>query len=322
MTPEQLAVARGRAYQLFAMLCRQGVTEASLPLVQVVPELASALPDAFDPDEAAAAHHQLFGLNVLAYEAVFLDPDGLLEGPVTEAVGASYRRGGRRNPDPSSSLDALDAELAYLAFLCGAEADALRDGLPDAAHRAAALQTAFLREHLLRWLPAAAIAVARQGDAFYTAVVGLLLGLVDSHVDALSPAPVTPLPATTDLLSDEKTGLRDLAAYLTSPSFSGAFLSRDAVAALARRQNLPRGFAGRSQMLVNAWRAAASFDAVQPFVAALRALFQAWESDYVALATAHPALAPAVAPWRARVAETEALLAVLARRIETEGLAD
>ena len=65
--------------------------------------------------------------------------------------------------------------------MSGAEADAWEDDLPDVAQRMSALQRDFLGQHLLRWLPPLALAIRRQGQAFYTALVELTVATVAAH---------------------------------------------------------------------------------------------------------------------------------------------
>ena len=83
MTPSELAQARHNAYQLFAQLFLHGVTEPLLPYIAGVPELREVLTEPVVLDNEAAEHHRLFSLNLFPYESVFLDPEGLLEGPIT-----------------------------------------------------------------------------------------------------------------------------------------------------------------------------------------------------------------------------------------------
>ncbi len=309
--PHLLALARGRAYRLFAGLCRQGPTLADLAALRAVPELATHLPEPFDPDEAAAAHHRLFVLNGLPYEAVFLDPAGLLEGPVTAAVADSYRRAGWTAPRDASA-DALAHELAFLAFLCGAESDARRDGESAAAERARELQATFLARHLLPWLPPLALVLRDEGDPFYAALAELLLALAADHAEALArPAAAFALPAPPDLLADDEAGLRQVAAFLATPPWSGLFVSRGALARIGRQRRLPGGFAGREQRLLNLWRAAAAYDAVDTLLGDLIALAQAWAMGAAGIAAAHPPLAPFAAPWAARATATADLLAAM-----------
>ncbi len=175
------ALGRSRAYGVFAALYRSGVTADLLPIVSAIPELAAHLPQPFDAAEAAAAHQALFGFNVFPYQSVFLDESGLLGGAESERVRGAYRAAGFLPGATADDPDHLAHELSLLAFLCGAEADAIADGVAGMAAAARAQQAAFLRDYLLWWLPLFVPAVARQGDGFYAALAGLTWALVIDH---------------------------------------------------------------------------------------------------------------------------------------------
>ena len=120
----------------------QGLTAVSLPYLQTIPDVAAVLPADFDEDQAAADHYQLFGFNVFPYQSIFLDPAGLLGGSITDEVVRSYSQAGLSvgpagNQATDESPDHLGYELRLMAFLCAAEADAWRDGLPAEAGRMA-----------------------------------------------------------------------------------------------------------------------------------------------------------------------------------------
>jgi putative dimethyl sulfoxide reductase chaperone len=288
-------------------------------VVATLPALASSLPPAFDADEAAAGHHLLFGLNVFPYEALFRDQSGLLGGAVSEAVAASYRQAGYAPATAASSPDHAGYELGLLAFLCGAEADAVRDGLRATVERVQGLQRDFLGQHLLAWLPPLAVAIREQDGArsayhpFYAALAELALALVDEHVTVLGGLPAHwALPPAPPLLASEKTGLKQIAAYLLAPGYSGLYLSRDAIGELARALDLPHGFGGRQQMMANLLRAAAQYGQMAPLVAQLRQVSGRWQGSYRSLAGT--ALAPYAAAWEERVALTRQLLAEIGRR--------
>lgn len=276
--------------------------------MEALPQLAASLPAAFDADEAAADHHQLFVLNVYPYEAIFRDGGGLLGGPVAETVAARYRQAGYAPDTAASSPDHAGYELGFLAFLCGAEADALRDGLPAVVERVRGLQRNFLGQHLLAWLAPLVVTIRQQGHLFYTALGDLTLALADEHSTALGGMPEAwTLPAAPPLLEQEKTGLKQIAGYLLAPVNSGLYLSRDDISALGRAVALPRGFGGRQQMLANLLRAAAQYEMVGTLVGELQRIAGRWQAAYQTLAST--ALAPYAAAWEERAGETRRLLA-------------
>jgi TorA maturation chaperone TorD len=175
LPPEQQALALHRSFALLAPLYREGLTAVSWPLLQQLPGLAERLPPAFDPDAAAAVHYRLFHFNLFPYESFFLDESGLLGGERTAAVTTFYQQAGF-SPQTAVAADHISQQLALLAFLCGAEADAVTDGLPAQVERVRRLRQHFYRSHLLRWLP-----------PFLTATTELVSG------PFTAPTPASPL---------------------------------------------------------------------------------------------------------------------------------
>lgn len=308
-----LSQSRSRAYTLLSRLFLQGLTEGALPYALTIPELASAIPEPFDADEAAADHQHLFGFNVFPYQSIFLDPAGLLGGGETERVVRFYRETGFPGDKAGESADHIGHELGLLAFLSGAEDDAREDDLPAVAERMAALQGNFLGRHLLRWLPPLALAIRRQGRSFYTALVNLTVATVAAHWSSLdrdADAEVA-LPAAPELLGDERTGLREIVAYLLAPAYSGIYLSRDDIGRLGQKQELPRGFGRRQDMLLNLMRSAANYEALEPLLSSLQSLAGEWEIAYRDLA-ARPKPLPYTSQWASRAAGTVKLLSEIA----------
>jgi TorA maturation chaperone TorD/predicted transcriptional regulator len=282
-----------------------------------VPALAGHLPSPFDADEAAADHQHLFGFNVFAHEAIFRAEDGLLGGLAGEAVVASYRQAGYTPEIAASSADHLGHELGLLAFLCGAEADAWQDGVPAAVRRTRILQRDFLHTHLLPWLPPLALALGRQSNAFYAAVAKLTLALAADHATALGGLPVGwALPALPPR-DEAQTGLREIARLLLAPVSSGLYLSRDDIGALAQALQLPRGFGGREQMLVNLLRAAAQYEVLDDLLRRLEQVVEAWRRDYRTMV--EPALAPYAAAWEQRAAATAGFLREMGAQAGRDG---
>jgi len=303
LTHAQVALARHHSYALFSQLFLEGITPALMPAIQAVPELAAALPVSFNFDEAAAEYHHLFSFNLFPYESIFLGTDGLLGGPVTNRVLASYRQMGYEANPAASSPDHISCQLDALAFLCLAEADAWEDGLPVVALRMRGLQQTFLQEHLLRWLLPFVLAVQQQERPFYSALANLTLKFVAAHAITGGPhdTHIPPLPDPPSLLDDEQTGLRDIAAYLTTPPYSGLYLGRDDVGRLARQLDLPRGFGGRHQLMLNALRTAVQYDSFSRLISKLRDLFTDWDAGYDRYSVDFLVLAPFARAWQAHV---------------------
>ena len=316
-TAYETALARSRAYALLSHLYLRGLTPDVLPQVATIDEFRAALPAPYEPDLAAAAYTQLFGFNVFPYQSVFLDPACLLGGAEGNRVARCYAEAGYPVDAATSEPDHIGHELGLLAFLCGAEADALEDGQTHAAQYTRRLQQAFLDEHLLWWLPVFVQAVRSQQDVFYAAVAEMTQALVVAHRleidDGRSPGAPLPslrLPVCPDPLDAPDAGLQDIAAFLATPACAGVYLSRDDIARLSRACALPRGFGARRQMLTNLLRAAAEFDSVGAATNALLALTDEYAAAYARFAARGAVFALIGQAWHARA---EALQTVLAR---------
>lgn len=282
-----------------------------------VPELEPYLASPFDADVAAADHHHLFGFNVFPFEAIFRAQDGLLGGAVSEAVAESYRRAGYAPELAASSADHVGYELELMAFLCGAEADAWQDGVQAAVQRAQALQRDFLHAHLLPWLPPLALALRRQGNAFYAAVADLTLALAADHATALGGLPGAWALPDLPPQDEAQTGLREIAQMLLAPVSSGLYLSRDDLGALAQALRLPRGFGGREQMLVNLLRAAAQYDTLDALIERLEQVIEEWRRHYRTMID--PAIVPYALAWEARAAATAGFLRQMGAQAGSDG---
>jgi TorA maturation chaperone TorD len=317
----QLALARSRAYGLLSQLYLAGVTAQNLAQVQAASELASQLASPFDADEAAADHHTLFSFNVHPYQSYFLDPAGLLGGPVTESVAQTYHSLGFEADLSGQSADHIGLELGFLAFLCVAEAEALADERPQMADQLTSRQLAFMLDHLLPWIGPLTLAISQQGQRFYSALATVTLDLVQEHAAEVSTrlkrplAGETSLPQAPAILEDEATGLKEIAEFLLTPAYSGIYLSRDDIGRLARRHAVPRGFGDRRQLLHNLLRSAANYEALGDVIDNLEELTGRWLAGYDGM-IAQGEIGVFVAGWRARAGSTAAMLQRMRGRIE------
>lgn len=321
------AQARSLAYDLFARLLLKGPSSELMASMEAIPELLQALARTDDSGEvdyerAAAEHFHLFGFNVFPYQSMFLDTDGRLGGPQSEQALSYYRQAGfnlsPRTPAgrfaAGESPDHAGLELAFLSFLSGAEADALQDGERLHVLRIRDLQRGFLDLHLLPWLPALVQAIGQQGSPFYTTLAGLSLELVFEHRAALGDGlpvgrPAFALPHPPALLEDEKTGLKDIAAYLLTPAYSGLYLSREDIARLGRGRNLPRGFGARLQMLSNLLRSAVAYDLLPNLLEDISSLVGEWQAAYRSHLETGTPWAPFAAAWLDRLQATKEVVA-------------
>jgi putative dimethyl sulfoxide reductase chaperone len=305
------ARARARAYALLADLAARGVTEATREAAALSPAIAAALDRYDDPDGPAVDHQFVFGDNVYPIEGAFLDPDGQVGGAPADRLGGLYASCGF-HPDPRSEPpEHLANELRALAFLSAAEADALRDGEAAIAAVIAGHQRALLAQHLVRWVPALAIAVRRAGRSFPAALIDQIEDLLLLH-GAATPerdqARAWELAELPDLLGDPEVSLRRIAVVLATPARAGVFLSRADLAGIGRRLRLPRGFGSRVDLLENLLAAAGRFDAVEPLLAALAAVVSDTRDTLAQARYEDGAVSHLTAPWRTRCDETLALL--------------
>ncbi len=104
------------------------------------------------------------------YESMALH--GRLMSPAAYELVQLYRQYGL---EPNGELpDSASVELAFLAMLVEAEADALLAEEKNEAQRWRKIQRQFLNEHIMTWLPLVGRALARSGDPHIT-VLGHLL---------------------------------------------------------------------------------------------------------------------------------------------------
>lgn len=295
MSPHEQAVARSASYQLLGRLLREPLSAEIDPYLIAIPELK---PVYLCPDDAKAAYQQLFGFALFPHESIFRDSSGLVGGTVADEVARHYRECGFPWRDDT---DHISTELRLLGFLTAAEADAHADDLPIVAARMRQLQRDFLQSHLLQWLPPLIVAIQRHGDDFYRSVAELVWQLVVDHAEQLDATLTFSLPPTVPDLADADTALKTIGRYLTSPHESGWWLSGGEMGEIGRKLNLPRGFGGRIQTMMNLFRSATQYDGAYALLTALQAEAEAWQ-------VAYDALGLFTASWQTKMATTIALL--------------
>ena len=322
LAPVQVAQAHHRSYALLSELFLRGITKTTLPTVQAVFDLGEHLPDPIDIDALAADHYQLFGFNVFPFESIFLDGSGLLGGAVTEEVRHALQSFSFATDVSSHPPDHIGQELAAMAYLSMAEAEAIEKNQLDTAVSIQHHQLTFLQTHLLRWLVPFVLAIKAQGNEFYTAVAELALALVNHHYEILvgevdPNLPSQPLPHAPNILDNDKTGLKEIAKYFITPIYSGLYLSRDNIANLARHLDLPRGFGDRQQLLTNLMRTAVQYDQFPQVLELLNTAVLRWQTNYATLTDEMPLLTPFIQPWQNKSETTFDHIAKIRDRIET-----
>jgi len=271
-SPGQLALARARTYGFVAEVLLDGWTERARAVADELPWLP-ARPD--DRDVAAARHHRVFGRGVPPYESVFCSPDGLLGGEVADELRQAYARVGFRHRRTDIEPDHAGLQAAALGWLCGAAADAHRDGVPTATDLDA-MATRLAADHLARWVGLLHTAVERQGVPELTAVVALLDELVRDHARAASTPPADAPPE--DVLADPKTGLKAVARYLLVPARCGVWLGQADLQRLAAEAELACGFGRRVQMLESLLFSAVDHEQLPRLCTVLRGELAHWDA--------------------------------------------
>ncbi len=310
MDPHAQAVARGRAYRLFGRLFAEGLTDALLPWVAEVEELAPAAD--LPADARAADHHELFARDVHPYASVFLDRNGQLGGPVADRARHLLASSGLDPAALAEPPDHLACQLALMAFLSRAEADALEDARPDEVARVRRVQARAVDAQLLWWLPSFAFAVRRRGHPFYTPLAELTLELVLAHragLEGETPTAEAPLPEMEDPLRDDA-GLAQVAGFLVTPARSGIYLGASALEGLGRSADVPRGFGGRRQTLTNLLRSAGTYGRLDEAVGGLLAMVAGEGESHRRLASGGtPGALRVAAAWTERLDLTHSVLA-------------
>ena len=315
-TAGDAALARHHSYALFSGLFLKGLTVPFLMHVRAIPALAKALPPVIVPDVEAADHYHLFGFNLFPYESIFIDDAGLLGGRVTEAVSRTLSATGFMVNTASAAADHIGYELAFMAFLSMREATAWARADHFLANETREIQHGFLHTHLLPWLPAFAVALQRHRQPFYDALGALTLDFVNAHAAELPRRedsenlyqPISQSPMRSCKSSEGKSGLYELATFMTTPAFSGLHLSRDRITGLARELQLPHGFGSRRDMLLTLLQTAERYESLSKLLQSLRHETAAWQKSYEAFATQSPSLRPYFISWSERVAAAGDLL--------------
>lgn len=316
LNPQQISLARHHAYRLFSQLFLKGLTADLWTYMQQIDSLSAVLPPIFDPDEAAAAHQHLLGFNLFPYASIFLASDGLLGGDIASDVARHYQQANFAVDTDATAPDHIGHELQFLAYLCQLEAQAWEKGNKPIVAQSQQRQHSFLQTHLLYWLFPFTMAVFAQQDALYAEVMRLLTTeLIHEHALSLEkqlstiPIGTLALPSPPNILDQEKTGLRRIARYLTTPPYSGIFFSRDDIGALARQLDLPRGFGSREQMLENLLQTAVQYDLLSDLLNLLHSTLQHWHD------TLHPYSAKfpnQITPWLQRLQTSQKMLQQIA----------
>lgn len=303
-----LADGRARLYTLLARLAHGPPTRELAPWLDAWPDLAATTPP---PEQAATRYESILGAQVPPYAGLFCNDDAMLGGALAHTILEFYSATGYRLAFTDAEGEHLANLLGCLAHLCAAESDAWQDQLAPIARQITQLQRRLLDEHLLTWLPAIGLALARSGDAFYAAYADLLLHALDAHRATLpfpaDTAQLRDLPAASPVPDAADADMRAITAFLSRPHGAGIYLTAADLQHLGHQLNIAPGFGPRSRRLTTLLEAVPLTE-LPSLLQRLAQLAQAWDTGYRDQMRAYPALAPFIAPWRTRTQATHSLL--------------
>ncbi|NNE45876.1 MAG: molecular chaperone TorD family protein [Rhodothermales bacterium] len=316
MSPSESCLARSAAYDLLARFFRSGLTQQLFDEIDLLPGLRDALPETIDPDALAADHFALLGLDVFPYASAYLEADGRPGGTTTDFVSRMALSLGETGVSSESS-DHISAECDVLSRLCMIKAEMIA-GCADLP-RVVRLEHDLL-DHLFQWLPVFKHALEEGGGSLHRDMAEWMLDIAVDHKRSLASAADEDarfqLPELPDLLSAEKTGLRDLAEYLCRPALAGMVVTRTRVEQIARDLGLPRGFGDRSLMLGNLFGAAGNYGVVAELITEIKAVAIDWQRYFESLESSEQnVLAESALAWSERVGVTLSLLDHIDQRV-------
>jgi TorA maturation chaperone TorD len=314
LSKAERALAYSRLYSLLSGLYLHGLTADNLESVRMVFPLGAALSEPLDLDAAAADHQHLFGFNVFPYESTFLDPSGLLGGPISDRLIQDYRASGYQPGHLSEGADHIGVELGFLAFLSRSESTAWADKDSEKANRLLERIMGFIDGQLFQWLAPFILSVRQQGDPFFSQLVDLTLESISQQRATFGrpESGTTSLPQSQPEAAEGISDTKQLSAYLLTPLLSGIFLSRDDIGRLSQGLSLPRGFGQRRHMIENLFQSAITYEQIPYLLSSLQRLLLRWETEYQELAL-QAGLQLQVEGWLGRVKETNKLLSRLAK---------
>jgi len=267
------AIQRQGAYFFLAKTFAEGLSATVLAMAKELPVLEVVLPGEYDQDQAGAEHQDLFGFNVLPYAGVYLTHDGKLGGQIHQDLNSWYNAFEFMPSNESGVPDHIATQLEFLAFLSGLDVKSHKASPTEIANATIQYQQGeFLGNQVVTWIFPFLMALKGQNNPFYREIAELTEALVISHcIDVgLHRETAFSLPAIHDILSEKKTGLKDIAAFLCRPAHSGIYLSRTDIKRIAGSLEIPTGFGDRVQTLSNTLRSAVTFDTLPSLINQLR----------------------------------------------------
>ena len=293
----------GHLYAVYSqlILCplsRGQHSELPTRLKRNISSLPSTHSEEASNDECAALHHSIFGFEIQPYSGTFLHPEGLVGGEQTER-GLDLCHNLGINIDPTTdSIEHLGRQLQLLWKLTNSSTP---------VHTVQPILDALL----IPWLAPVLVSIVRYGQPFYTQLAHDIWRIVVRHRAHFNiPFQFQPVDEE-PLLDDPKTGLKDLARFLTTPGRSGFYLSRASITGIARNTQLPRGFGSRYQMMESLLFSAADQLQIPHLVTELQHELKTWEKIYNQFQQQTPTPFNFVSGWLERMQGTCKILQIL-----------
>jgi TorA maturation chaperone TorD len=337
---------RRESYDLLARLYLDEPSAGLVAALRGLPPFAEhvapeSMADAWLAD-LAVEYQRLFGMNVYAYESIFVDQELMLNTRATERTARLYHDCGFDSLGARvGAPDYLGLELRLMRDLIAAELHAQASGDAGGVRWARAQQALCLHDHLAGWAPICAHTITRvTTQPLYTLLATLTTELVLSDLDAV-PAPVLlprialerhltccetrPPSDDSDLKpespislrpdgsanTEDPRGINTVVRQLITPATTGVLLTRADISGLGRVLQLPVTIGERFQMLRSLFDAAGQFDHLPALLDSLGRLFAEEDKTVAALMAACPTWSGYGQDWRQRIATGQSLIGEL-----------
>jgi TorA maturation chaperone TorD len=299
-TEEMLRAGRGALLDLLANLLLREVDAQQAAILARDPALTEALhPPQSDQElrELRVAYTRLFLVEVPPYASLFLEAPPVVGGETSRTWEAFLAARGR----PLASLErAAAADHAGLYVQALAAAERTRD-VPAVLPQA------------LSWLPQFLTTLQRNdGEGFYGRVAALTALALQESARAISP---TTIPACAPPPDPEDDSLRVLARWLSTPAWSGWFLTKSRIHQLAAHFGASIGLQEREHMLEQAFEASALDEQTAFLLDALLAEQQKWQEALNEWQETLGSWREAVAGWKVTLQQTHTLLLTMRKAL-------
>jgi TorA maturation chaperone TorD len=326
---QEAAMARSRGYGFLGDLVAGPLDAELFEQVMQVPQLADATGnpstgESYSFDELAAAHYELFGLQVYPFAGVFLNTEALAGGDRVADMEGRYRHWGF-DSSAEEGQDHFACQLRFMAHLSALELGARASADWERVAELMAEARDYLDAHILPWMLPFLCATGAVQAPLYSEVVTMAVFVASDHRrelgSALAIASPDQGPDPAEMLARAKTSIRDIAEYLLAPSRSGSWISRADLQSLGRGLDVPRGFGSRVQLLSNLLRNAAEYELADEVLGALDNLLVQQQASLASISKELGDEAYA-AHWLERLAKTRDTLKAMAEALPTAREAD